>query len=168
MLSWPETGCDVGAGGFAIDVAPGCFRLGLAPAEGNAARVDAPCRVQQPFGQAGRVRVVPGWLVLRRHGDEQALVAAPDVLGEMEAGHLRRRLGQPCCIDLGCGRSCPSPGCGSGDADADRASRRQHAVEDVDGDIHLGRRRRSVRECSPLPITCLNLPMAASARARIV
>ena len=29
-------------------------------------------------------------------------------------------------------------------------------------------RRRSVRERSPSPITCLNLPMAASARARFV
>ena len=29
-------------------------------------------------------------------------------------------------------------------------------------------RRRSVRERSPSPITCLNLPMAASARARLV
>ena len=29
---------------------------------------------------------------------------------------------QPCCLDLGCGPSCPSPGWGSGDADGDRAS----------------------------------------------
>jgi hypothetical protein len=59
----------------------------------------------------------------------------------------------------GSGLSCPSPGCGSGDTDGDRASQLQHTVERMDGDVHLGR---------PSPITCLNLPMAASARARLV
>jgi len=45
----------------------------------------------------------------------------------------------PCCMDRGCGRSYPSPGCSSGDADGDRASKLQHAVERMDGDVHLGR-----------------------------
>jgi len=51
--------------------------------------------------------------------------------------------GRRCCMDLGCGRSCPSPspspGCGSGDTDGDQASQLQHAVERMDGDVHLGR-----------------------------
>ncbi len=42
-------------------------------------------------------------------------------------------------MDRGCGRSYPSPGCASGDADGDRASKLQHTVERVDGDVHLGR-----------------------------
>ena len=44
----------------------------------------------------------------------------------------------PCCLDQGCRRSYPNPRCGSGDTDGDRASKLQHAVEDMEGDIHLG------------------------------
>ena len=42
-------------------------------------------------------------------------------------------------MDHGCGRSCPSPGCGSGDADRDPASKVQHSIQGIDGDVHLGR-----------------------------
>ena len=83
-------GCDVGACGRAIDVALGCFRLRLAFAEGDPARVDVSRQIQQSFGQADRVGIVLGRPVFGRHGDEQALVAALDLLGEVEAGHLRR------------------------------------------------------------------------------
>jgi len=48
-------------------------------------------------------------------------------------------LEEPCYTNQGCGRSCPSPGCGSGDADGDQASQLQHVVERMNGDIHLGR-----------------------------
>ncbi len=70
------------------------------------------------------------------------------------------------------GAVAPSPVWGSGDADRDRASKLQHAVERMDGDVHLGplqpystgfaggtltasARRWSVRERSPSPIPCL-------------
>ena len=49
-----------------------------------------------------------------------------------------RRL-QPCCIDRGCGRNNPSPCCGSGNTDGDRASKLQHAVEEMDGNVDLSR-----------------------------
>ena len=79
----------------------------------------------------------------------------------------------------------PQSRLGSGDADGDRASKLQHAVERVDGDVHLGRqapvrapahpppvfhvlRTRNLDWLRPSPITCLNLPMAASARGRLV
>ena len=42
-------------------------------------------------------------------------------------------------MDLGCGRSYPSPGCASGDTDGDRVSQLQHAVEAMDGNVRLGR-----------------------------
>ena len=44
-----------------------------------------------------------------------------------------------CCRDQRDGRDSPFPDRGSGDADGVRASEVQHAVEDVDGDLHLGR-----------------------------
>ncbi len=56
-------------------------------------------------------------------------------VGANTDGRRERR----CCMDLGCGRSCPSPGCGSGDADGDRGSQLQHTVERMDGNVHLGR-----------------------------
>jgi len=73
----------------------------------------------------------------------------------------------------------------SGDADGDRASKVQHAVQDMDGDVHLGCPTRvraradpppafhvlrtwNLGRLRPSPITCLNLPMVASARARFV
>src|SRR3954462_15581392 len=43
------------------------------------------------------------------------------------------------CRDQGCGRTDPYPASGSGEADGLRASQLQHAVEPVDGDVHLGR-----------------------------
>ena len=42
-------------------------------------------------------------------------------------------------MDQGCGRSCSYPRLWSGDADGNRASEFQHAVERVDGDVHFGR-----------------------------
>jgi len=54
-------------------------------------------------------------------------------------------------MDQGCGRSCPSPGCGSGNADRDWASQPQHAVERMDGDVHLGR---------PAPVRARAQPVA--------
>src|SRR3712207_7751242 len=46
---------------------------------------------------------------------------------------------EPWCTDQACGRTGPYPGPGSGDADGPRASELQHAVEHVDGHVHLGR-----------------------------
>src|SRR4051794_6825197 len=45
----------------------------------------------------------------------------------------------PCCMDQGCGRNDPDPVLGSCDADGLRASQLQHAVQDRDADVHLGR-----------------------------
>ena len=76
------------------------------------------------------------------------------------------RAGQkPCCTDQGCARGCPSPVWGSGDADGDWVSELQHTVEGMGSDVHLGR-PTLVGVRSPLPMTCLNLPMAVSARVR--
>jgi len=48
--------------------------------------------------------------------------AVPDhtVIARFRQRHVARML--PCCTDLGYGRSYPSPGCGSGDTDGNRAS----------------------------------------------
>ena len=44
-----------------------------------------------------------------------------------------------CCMKQTCRRSYPIPTRGSGNADGDRASKLRHAVERMDGDVHLGR-----------------------------
>ncbi len=109
------------------------------------------------------------------------------VTGSFAPGLFRDRqvLAQQCCTEQTCGRSYPSPARGSGDADGDRACQLQHAVEGMDSHIHLGRptlvrarahpppvshvlRTRNLDRLRPSPITCLNLPMAASAQARFV
>ena len=71
----------------------------------------------------------------------------------------------PCCTEQTCGRSYPSRACGSGDADGDRASKLQHAVERMNGDVHLGRPGLIRARVHPPPLTCLNLPIAALTRA---
>jgi len=53
------------------------------------------------------------------------------------SGPVRR--GPPAHGEQMCRRSCPSPARRSGDADGDRASQVQHAVERMDGHVHLGR-----------------------------
>jgi hypothetical protein len=45
----------------------------------------------------------------------------------------------PCCTDQGYRRGYPSTAWRSGDADGDRASQLQHAVERMDGNVHLVR-----------------------------
>ena len=55
------------------------------------------------------------------------------------AGIPQVSLARRCCMDRRCGRADPSPVWSSGDADGVRASQLQHAVEDMDGDLHLGR-----------------------------
>ena len=59
---------------------------------------------------------------------------------------------------------------GSGDADGDRASQFQHTVEDMDGHIYFGRPAsvRTRAQAVTDHLLDLNLPMAASARARFV
>ena len=69
----------MGTGGLAIDIAVGCFRLRLAVAGGDLARVDVACQAEQSFGQAAGVGAVPRRPAFGRHGDEQALVAALDL-----------------------------------------------------------------------------------------
>ncbi len=61
-----------------------------------------------------------------------ALIAPGDGTGELK--RMRR-----CCTDRRGGCVHPNPRLRSGDADGLRASQFQHAVEDVDGDVHLGR-----------------------------
>jgi len=78
--------------------------------------------------------------------------------------HQRR----PCCTDQGCGRSCPYPVCGQAmrtEIGRPSSSMRLRAWTATSTSVA---RRLSVRERSPSPMTCLNLPMAASARARLV
>jgi len=60
----------------------------------------------------------------------RTLLPFDDVLGCLREAVLHRPGG---------GRSCPRPRLWSGDADEDRASELQHAVERADGNVHLGR-----------------------------
>ena len=57
-----------------------------------------------------------------------------DVRGEAD-----RARAKPCCMEQTCRRSYPSPARGSGDAHGDREFKLRHAVEDMDGNVHLGR-----------------------------
>ena len=52
-----------------------------------------------------------------------------------EDNSLRLR---PCCTDQGCGRNDPYPVLGSCDADGLRASQLEHAVQRMNGNVHLG------------------------------
>jgi len=77
-------------------------------------------------------------------------------------------LWRPCCTDQGCGRSCPYPVCGQAmrtEIGRPSSSMRLRTWTATSTSVA---RRSSVRERSPSPMTCLNLPMAASARARLV
>src|SRR4051795_1867944 len=56
-----------------------------------------------------------------------------------------------CCMDQGCGRNDPFPVLGSCDADGLRASQLQHAVQDLDGDVHLGRPTLIRTRAQPVP-----------------
>src|SRR3954469_6180505 len=60
-------------------------------------------------------------------------------VGEATPGRDEGRRGWPCCMDQWKGRTHPYPVLGSCDADGLRASQLQHAVEDVDGNLDLGR-----------------------------
>ncbi len=82
--------------------------------------------------------------------------------------HLKTSLEWPCCTDQGYGRSYPSPGWFQAmrtEIGRPSSSMRFRAWTATSTSVA---RRWSVRERSPSPITCLNLPMAASARARFV
>jgi len=59
-------------------------------------------------------------------------------------------------------------GRGSGDADGDRATQFQHTVEGMDGDVHLGRPTPVRARAQTVTDHLLDLPIAASARARFV
>jgi len=86
----------------------------------------------------------------------------------------RAVLGRPwltlrrCCMDLGCGRSCPSPAVVQAmrtEIGRPSSSIRLSAWTATSTSVA---RRRSVHERNPSPITCLSLPMAASTRDRFV
>jgi len=73
-----------------------------------------------------------------------------------------------CCMDQGYGRSCPSPVCSQAmrtEIGRPSSSIRLRAWTATATSVVW---RSSVRERSPSPITCLNLPIAASTRARFV
>jgi len=89
------------------------------------------------------------------------------VIGLVMTGHavLTPR---PCCTDQGCGRNCSSLVWGQAtrtEIGRPSSSMRLSAWTATSTSVA---RRRSVRERSPSPITCLNRPIAASARARFV
>src|SRR3954468_5354605 len=63
-----------------------------------------------------------------------------------------------CCTDQGCGRTDPFPVLGSCDADGLRASQLQHAVQDLDGDVHLGRPTLIRVRAQPVPDHALVAP----------
>ena len=100
---------------------------------------------------------VPG---LRQKGVKQQLAPRADALMAAVEGYKRRAaaagmavervivayesggsgfwLARPCCTDQERERNALYPVLGSCDADGLRASQLQHAVEHVDGDVHLG------------------------------
>ncbi len=79
-----------------------------------------------------------------------------------------RQRTRPCCRDRWDGRSTPTPISGQAvrtEIGRPSSSMRFRAWTATSTSVA---RRPSVRERSPSPITCLNLAMAASARARFV
>jgi len=73
-------------------------------------------------------------LACRRRGQQRQPLPLP-----------RDRSLQPCCTDQRCGCSYPLPRLWSGDADGDRASKLQHTVKGMDGNVHLGRPARNTK-----------------------
>src|SRR4051812_39897612 len=59
--------------------------------------------------------------------------------------------GGPWCTDQGAGAMDPYPVLGSCDADGLRASQLQHAVQDLDGDVHLSRPTLVRTRAQPVP-----------------
>ncbi len=81
---------------------------------------------------------------------------------------LNRLRARPCCTDRRYGRSYPSPGCFQAMRTEIGLPRSSMRFRTWTATFTSVARRSSARERSPSPITCLNLPMAASARARFV
>jgi len=91
--------------------------------------------------------------------------------GEDRVAQRRRKWrhpGGPCCTDQRCGRSYPSPVWFQAMRTQIGRPNSSMWLRAWTATLISEARRSSVRERSPSPITCLNLPMAASARARIV
>src|SRR3954453_50710 len=72
----------------------------------------------------------------------------PKIIGERRS---RLDCPGPWCTDQGCGRNDPYPVLGSCDADRLRASQLQHAVQDLDGDVHLSRPTLVRTRAQPVP-----------------
>src|SRR3954470_23891476 len=80
---------------------------------------------------------------------QHATIVSPiDLTLARQAQFLRRSV---CCTDQGCGRNDPFPVLGSCDADGLRASQLQHAVQDLDGDVPLGRPTLVRTRAQPVP-----------------
>jgi len=75
---------------------------------------------------------------------------------------------RPCCRDQGCGRGDPRPACVQATRTEFGRPKSSMQFRAWTATFTSVARRGSVRERSPSPITCLNLPMVASARARMV
>jgi len=103
--------------------------------------------------------------------DWQTLSARPGGSGNKWGCFPKRFLfgdPQPCCTDQGVGAVAPAPALLQAirtEIGRPSSSIRLRAWTATSTSVA---RRRSVRERSPSPMTCLNLPMAASARARFV
>ena len=75
----------------------------------------------------------------------------------------------PCCTDQGWRRNDPDPVLGSYDADGLRASQLQHAVQDLDRDVHLSRPTLVRTQAQPVPDHALEPANGGlAARARFV
>ena len=72
-----------------------------------------------------------------------------------------------CCRDRRVGRSIPSPILSSCDADGDRASQLQHAVQGMDAD-NLRGATPVLAKAQPVADHLLVTPMAVSTRLRVV
>jgi len=160
------------------------LELGGTPAAARAARIDelletvglARYRDYKPAALSGGMRQRAALGRLLAYAPELCLMDEPfgalDAMTKMAMGRellrIWNRHGRPCCTDQGCGRSCPYPVCGQAmrtEIGRPSSSMRLRAWTATSTSVA---RRLSVRERSPSPMTCLNLPMAASARARLV
>src|SRR4051794_19811272 len=93
--------------------------------------------------------VLAGWSVPAAAHPHVWIVARSEVVFDAEGS---------CCMDQGCGRNDPYPVLGSCDADGLRAPQLQHAVQDRDADVDLGRLTLVRARAQPVPDHALVAP----------
>src|ERR1700712_4577401 len=82
-------GCDMGAGGFAVNVTFRRGALGFSFAGGELFGVDPAGQLHQPLGHGAWGGLLPGGPVFGRYSDEHTFVATLDGENEMKHRYLR-------------------------------------------------------------------------------